>query len=74
MRWRNARWSTIELTVRRGSDRLNTVLGRYEDELAREADGWRFRRRRFTLAGRARIAAEAMQIEPGFAALGALAG
>lgn len=57
-----ARWSTIELTIRRGSRQLGVVFGRYDDALVREDSAWRFRRREFTMAGRTLADAEKLQI------------
>jgi len=62
----NARWSTIELAVRRESTDLSCIFGRYEDELVRLPVGWRFKRRSFTLAGRALIDAAKLQLNSGF--------
>jgi ketosteroid isomerase-like protein len=62
-----ARWSTIELTVRRGSSDLNVVFGRYEDELVRTPGGWLFGSRTFSLAGRARMETAKLQVDPLFA-------
>ena len=42
-----ARWQITELQFRTDGSR-RYVIGRYEDELARLADGWRFSARRFT--------------------------
>lgn len=64
-----ARWSTIELTLRRGTKMLNVVFGRYEDCLVRQPDGWRFARRSFTMAGRTQIEVGKVQLNPSFAAL-----
>lgn len=61
-----ARWSTIELTVRREDTHLNVILGRYEDLLVRLDDGWRFKRRTYTLAGRTRLATTRLQTNPDF--------
>jgi hypothetical protein len=61
-----ARWSTIELAVRRESMELSCIFGRYEDELVRLAEGWRFKRRTFTLAGRALLDAAKLQLNTGF--------
>jgi len=47
-----ARWSTLELTVKRDSEDVNCIFGTYEDELVRLAEGWRFIRRTFSLTGR----------------------
>lgn len=62
----DARWSTIELTIRSGSQDLNVIFGRYEDRLVRSAEGWRFRHRRFTLAGRVQLPAARLQMNPDF--------
>jgi uncharacterized protein (TIGR02246 family) len=62
-----ARWSTIELTVRKGSNDLNVVFGRYEDALLRTSAGWLFGSRVFSLAGRARLETSKLQIDPLFA-------
>lgn len=59
-----ARWSTLELTVRTGSEHLNIIFGRYEDQLVRCAAGWRFRRRTFTLAGRLQLSTAKLQTNP----------
>jgi SnoaL-like domain len=61
-----ARWSTIELGVRRESTALNCIAGRYEDELVRLPEGWRFKKRSFTLAGRAQIDTAKLQLNPDF--------
>jgi hypothetical protein len=61
-----ARWSTIELAIRRGSKDLNIIFGRYEDELVRETDSWRFGRRTFTLAGRTQVETAKLQFNPAF--------
>ncbi len=61
-----ARWSTVELTVRRDAADLNVIFGRYEDSLVRLPSGWRFRRRVFTLAGRTQIQTAKLQIDPSF--------
>jgi uncharacterized protein (TIGR02246 family) len=61
-----ARWSTIELTVKRGAKDLGVIFGRYEDELARLPGGWRFKRRSFTMAGRMQFAADKVQLDPAF--------
>ncbi len=62
-----ARWSTIELGVRRGSKALNCVFGRYDDELVRLPEGWRFKKRSFTLAGRTLLETAKLQLNSGFA-------
>ena len=64
----SARWSTIELTVRREDRDLNVIFGRYEDELVRLSEGWRFRRRSFSMAGRMQIESAKLQINPEFLA------
>jgi ketosteroid isomerase-like protein len=61
-----ARWSTIELGVRRESTHLNCIFGRYEDQLVRLPEGWRFRKRSFTLAGRTLIETAKLQINAAF--------
>jgi uncharacterized protein (TIGR02246 family) len=61
-----ARWSTIELTVRRDAKTLNVVFGRYEDLLVRQDMGWRFRRRQFSLAGRTQMETTKLQTDPAF--------
>jgi len=66
-----ARWSTIELAVRRDSTDLNCIFGRYEDELVRLPEGWRFRKRSFTLAGRALLDTVKLQLNSGFASAAA---
>lgn len=63
-----ARWSTLELTVRHGADTLNVILGRYEDALVREPSGWRFRRRAFSMAGRLQLSVDKLQMNPDFLA------
>jgi ketosteroid isomerase-like protein len=67
--WASARWSTIELAVRRQSTDLNCIFGRYEDQLVRRPEGWRFKRRSFTMAGRALIETTKLQHNADFAAL-----
>ncbi len=64
-----ARWSTLEFAVRHGADDVHCILGRYEDDLVRRPDGWRFRRRVFTLAGRMRLAPDKRQLNADFARL-----
>ncbi|MDE2404771.1 MAG: nuclear transport factor 2 family protein [Sphingomonadales bacterium] len=61
-----ARWSTVELAVRQGQQALNVIFGRYEDELVRTPEGWRFARRRFTLAGRTQVETAKFQFNPAF--------
>lgn len=61
-----ARWSTVELTIRRGAKMLNVIFGRYEDSLVREPAGWRFKRRLFTMAGRTQIEVGKLQLDPLF--------
>jgi hypothetical protein len=61
-----ARWSTIELTIKRGAKDLGIIFGRYEDELVRLAAGWRFKRRSFTMGGRTQIETEKVQVNPEF--------
>lgn len=61
-----ARWSTVELTVRRGAQDLNVIFGRYEDALVRLAEGWRFQRRVFTMAGRTQVETAKLQTNPAF--------
>lgn len=62
------RWSTVELTVRHGATDVGCIFGRYEDELVRLAEGWRFKRRSFTMAGRTLIKTEKLQLNADFAA------
>jgi ketosteroid isomerase-like protein len=62
----SARWSTIELGVRRGASALNVIFGRYEDRLVRLPEGWRFARRTFTLAGRTQLDTTKFQHNPEF--------
>jgi hypothetical protein len=45
---------------------LNCVFGRYEDELVRLPQGWRFKRRSFTLAGRTLINTAKLQLNSDF--------
>ena len=61
-----ARWSTIELTVRRESTDLSCIFGRYEDELVRLPEGWRFQKRSFTLAGRVLLDVVKLQLNSAF--------
>jgi uncharacterized protein (TIGR02246 family) len=61
-----ARWSTIELTVKKGAKDLGVIFGRYEDELVRLPAGWRFQRRSFTMAGRMQFQADKIQFDPAF--------
>lgn len=60
------RWSTIELAVRRGATDMSCIFGCYEDELVRLAEGWRFRKRSFTMAGRALLPTTKLQLNPDF--------
>jgi ketosteroid isomerase-like protein len=62
-----ARWSTIVLAVRRESTHLSCIFGRYEDELVRLAEGWRFKKRSFILAGRTLLETAKLQLNTGFA-------
>jgi ketosteroid isomerase-like protein len=59
-------WSTVELGIRRGSQSLNVILGRYDDVLVRKTEGWRFLRRTFTLAGRTQLDTTKLQLNPSF--------
>jgi hypothetical protein len=68
-----ARWSTIELAVRRESTELSCIFGRYDDELVRLPEGWRFKKRSFTLAGRALLDTAKLQLNSAFASALALA-
>ena len=61
-----ARWSVVEIGVRKGAQDLNVMLGRYEDQLVRTAEGWRCARRSYTLAGRSLIEAKKFQANPDF--------
>lgn len=61
-----ARWSTVELGLRRGEPDLHCIFGRYEDELVRLPEGWRFARRTFTLAGRTLIETSKVQLNLDF--------
>ena len=61
-----ARWSTVELAIRRGSKDLNVIFGRYEDALIRQSDGWRFKQRVFTMAGRTQVQTAKLQLNPSF--------
>lgn len=61
-----ARWSTVELAVRQGQQSLNVIFGRYEDDLVRTTEGWKFARRRFTLAGRTQMESAKFQFNPAF--------
>lgn len=61
-----ARWSTVELTVKRGAKDLGVIFGRYEDRLVRLPAGWRFRRRSFTMGGRMQFEAAKIQLNPAF--------
>jgi ketosteroid isomerase-like protein len=62
-----ARWPTIELTVKQGDSALSVIFGRYEDELMRLPEGWRFKKRTFTMAGRTLLDASKVQLNAGFA-------
>jgi hypothetical protein len=64
-----ARWSTIELAIRRNAKILNVIFGRYEDRLIRQPAGWRFQRRVFTMAGRTQIETTKLQLNPEFFSL-----
>jgi uncharacterized protein (TIGR02246 family) len=61
-----ARWSTVELTIKRGAKDLGVIFGRYEDDLVRLPAGWRFARRSFTMAGRTLIETAKTQLNPEF--------
>lgn len=61
-----ARWSTIELAVKRGAQKLDVIFGRYEDQLVRLPIGWRFQRRDFSLAGRTQVETAKLQSNPDF--------
>jgi uncharacterized protein (TIGR02246 family) len=61
-----ARWSTIELTIKREAKDLGIIFGRYEDELVRLPAGWRFRRRSFTMGGRLLLDLAKVQLNPEF--------
>jgi uncharacterized protein (TIGR02246 family) len=61
-----ARWSTLELAVRKGADQCNIIFGRYQDSLVRLSEGWRFARREFTMAGRTQIETTKVQTVPEF--------
>jgi uncharacterized protein (TIGR02246 family) len=61
-----ARWSTLELTVRHDNEALNVIFGRYEDRLVRAGDGWAFARRTFSLAGRTQVETGKLQLRPDF--------
>ncbi|MBU6269068.1 MAG: SgcJ/EcaC family oxidoreductase [Sphingomonadales bacterium] len=61
-----ARWSTIELAVRRGRQDLNVIFGRYDDQCVRTADGWKYLKRTFTMAGRTHLETGKLQLNPAF--------
>jgi SnoaL-like protein len=63
------RWSTIELAVRRGATDMSCIFGRYEDEMVRLPEGWRFSRRSFAMAGRTLVPTAKLQLDPNFAAV-----
>ena len=60
------RWSTIELTVRRDAADMSCIFGCYEDELVRLPEGWRFRKRSFTMAGRTLLPTTKLRLNPDF--------
>ena len=60
------RWSTIELAVRRDATEMSCIFGCYQDEMVRLPEGWRFRKRNFTMAGRALLPAAKLQLNPNF--------
>jgi uncharacterized protein (TIGR02246 family) len=62
-----ARWSTVELAVRRGSTELSCIFGCYEDQLVRLPAGWRFQRRTFTMGGRTLLPTAKIQLNAEFA-------
>jgi len=62
-----ARLSVFEVNRRVGDDMLGLIFGFYEDNYLRLAEGWRFHRRRYTLAMRSRVAAGKVQVLAGFA-------
>lgn len=61
-----ARWSTLEIGVRKDSSDLHYILGQYDDELVKQGENWRFMGRTFSLAGRARVTPEKLQLNPAF--------
>ena len=63
----SARWSTIEFAIRREATDLNCIFGCYEDDLVRLPQGWRFKKRTFTLAGRTLVETKKMQLNLAFA-------
>ncbi len=65
-----ARWSTTELTIRKGAQHFNVIFGRYEDRLVRLPVGWRFARRVFTMAGRTQMEVTKLQLNPMFGGVG----
>jgi uncharacterized protein (TIGR02246 family) len=62
-----ARWSTIELAVRRDATEMSCIFGCYEDDMVRLPEGWRFKKRSFTLAGRTLLPMAKLQLNPDFA-------
>jgi ketosteroid isomerase-like protein len=70
----SARWSTVELGIRTGATALSCILGRYEDELIRTPQGWRFAKRVFSLAARALLDTEKLQLDPAFGSVGLFKG
>jgi ketosteroid isomerase-like protein len=60
------RWSTIELAVRQDANEMSCIFGRYEDEMVRLPEGWRFQKRSFTMAGRTLIPTAKLQLNPDF--------
>jgi len=60
------RWSTIELTVRRGATDMSCIFGCYDDQMVRLPEGWRFRKRSFTMAGRTLLPTAKLRLNPDF--------
>ena len=60
-----ARMSVFEASHRTGEDSLSLIFGFYEDDYVRLAEGWRFRRRRYIMQFRSRMAVSKFQLVEG---------
>ena len=60
-----ARLSVFEASHRTGEDGVGLIFGFYEDEYVRLAEGWRFRRRRYTMQFRSRVEVNKLQLVEG---------
>ncbi|MCB2077433.1 MAG: nuclear transport factor 2 family protein [Novosphingobium sp.] len=61
-----SRLSVFELNRKPGADDIGMIIGTYEDEYVRLAEGWRFAVRRYTLTLRTLLPPSKIQQVPGF--------